>query len=73
MKAQIRIVLSIVISAVLLGLVVSFCLQQWMPQNPWGWVAWGAMALCGVYAIFRIASLSKMLELSIKEAKEKKE
>lgn len=61
MKEQIRIVISIVISAVLLGLVVVFCINTWMPADTMGWLLFGAMALCGVFAIHRIANLAKAL------------
>lgn len=62
MKEKVRVIISIVISAVLLGLVVTFCIREWMPTDTSEWVRWGAMALCGAYAIYRIASLAKLLE-----------
>lgn len=67
MKAQLRVLISIVISAVLLGLVVVYCIKSWMPAEPMGWALWGAMALCGVLAIHRIANLAKKLKIGDEE------
>ena len=61
MKEKIRIVISIVISAVLLGLVVAYCIRTWMPTELLDWALWGVMASIGIYAIYRIANLAKML------------
>ncbi len=60
-KTTIRIVTSIVISAVLLGLIVSYCIRTWMPSEALGWILWGAMVCIGIYSIFRIANLAKLL------------
>lgn len=49
------------ISAVLLGLVVSYCVAGWMPADSIDWILWGAMVLVGFFAVFRIANLAKML------------
>lgn len=61
MKENIRIWISIVISAVLLGMVVSYCAAGWMPADSIDWILWGAMVLVGFFAVFRIANLAKML------------
>ena len=55
-------ILSIVISAVLLGMVVSCCVRIWMPTETFDWVMFCLMVLCGFFAVFRIASLAKQLE-----------
>ena len=54
-------VISIVISAVLLGLVVVYCINAWMPTEPIAWILWSAMVVCGIVTILRIASLAKLL------------
>ena len=61
MRQDIRLIVSIVISAVLLGLVVVYCINSWMPTEPLAWIIWGVMAICGVTAIYRIANLAKAL------------
>lgn len=60
-KQKLRVYISIVISAVLVGLTVSYCIKAWMPADAMGWIAWGAMAVAGVIAVLRIAMLAKML------------
>uniref|UniRef100_UPI004055DE84 hypothetical protein n=1 Tax=Alistipes sp. TaxID=1872444 RepID=UPI004055DE84 len=61
MAGKARVVISIVISAVLLGLVVSYCVREWMPTETIGWAKWGVMVLIAIYAIYRIATLAKAL------------
>lgn len=61
MKEKIRVVISIVISAILLGLVVAYCIRTWMPAELLDWALWVVMAGMGIYAIYRIANLAKML------------
>ena len=61
MRQDIRLIISIVISAVLLGLVVVYCTNAWMPTEPNAWILWGASVVVGVVAILRIASLAKLL------------
>lgn len=61
MRQDIRLIVSIVISAVLLGLVVVYCINAWMPTEPLAWIIWGAVAICGVTAVYRIANLAKAL------------
>lgn len=58
---MLRVVVSIVISAVLLGLVVVYCINAWMPTEPNVWILWGASVAVGIVAILRIASLAKLL------------
>lgn len=58
---MLRVVVSIVISAVLLGLVVVYCINAWMPTEPNAWILWGASVAVGIVAILRIASLAKLL------------
>lgn len=59
MSNKVRITISIVISAVLLGMVVSYLIRTWMPAEPFDWVMFAAMALIGIYAIYRIATLAQ--------------
>ena len=61
MRQDIRLIISIVISAVLLGLVVVYCINAWMPTEPNAWILWGASVAVGIVAIIRIASLAKLL------------
>ena len=61
MRQDIRLIISIVISAVLLGLVVVYCINAWMPTEPNAWILWGASVAVGIVAILRIASLAKLL------------
>ena len=61
MRQDIRLIISIVISAVLLGLVVVYCVNAWMPTEPNDWILWGASVAVGIVAILRIASLAKLL------------
>lgn len=67
MGGRVRVIISIVISAVLLGMVVSYFIRTWMPAEALDWVMWVAMALVGVFAIYRIANLAKMLGNKDKE------
>lgn len=67
MTQRIRVVVSIVISAVLLGLVVVYCINWWMPAGALDWIIWGAMAVAGILAISRISSLARMLGNKDKE------
>ena len=61
MRQDIRLIISIVISAVLLGLVVVYCINAWIPTEPNAWILWGASVAVGIVTILRIASLAKLL------------
>ena len=61
MTQQIRAFISIIISAVTLGLVTTYCIKWWMPTEVLDWIIWGAMVAVGITAIYRIANLAKML------------
>ena len=61
MRQDIRLIISIVISAVLLGLVVVYCINASMSTEPNAWILWGASVAVGIVAILRIASLAKLL------------
>ena len=61
MSGKTRVIISIVISAVLLGMVVSYLIRAQMPSEPNEWILWGASVAVGVVAILRIASLAKLL------------
>lgn len=62
MRQEVRVIISIVISAVLLYLVVAYCVKHWMPTDAVGWILWVASVALGFTATFRIANLSKDLE-----------
>ncbi len=59
---MLRVVVSIVISAVLLGLLVSYCVAEWMPEDALGWIVWGAAVVMSFTAVARIAALAKGLK-----------
>ena len=61
MIQRIRAFISIIISAVMLGLVVTYCIEWWMPTEVLDWIIWCAMVAVGITAIYRIANLAKML------------
>ena len=71
MRQDIRLIISIVISAVLLGLVVEYCVNAWMPTEPNAWILWGAMVVCGILSIYRISNLAKALGMLKNDNKEK--
>ena len=61
MTQRIRAFISIIISAVTLGLVITYCIKWWMPTEVLDWIIWSAMVVVGITAIYRIANLAKML------------
>lgn len=61
MTQRIRAFISIIISAVTLGLVITYCIKWWMPTEVLDWIIWCAMVAVGITAIYRIANLAKML------------
>ena len=61
MTQQIRAFISIIISAVTLGLVITYCIKWWMPTEVLDWIIWCAMVAVGITAIYRIVNLDKML------------
>ena len=67
MTQRIRVIVSIVISAVMLGLVVVYCIKWWMPTDVLDWIIWGVMAVAGISAIYRISNLAKILGNKDKE------
>ncbi|MBE6176735.1 MAG: hypothetical protein E7146_07055 [Rikenellaceae bacterium] len=67
MGSNARVIVSIVISGVLIGLVVSYCIRTCMPSETIDWVMWIAMAAFGISAVLRIALLSKQLNSNKEE------
>ncbi len=61
MTQLIRAFISIIISAVMLGLVITYCIEWWMPTEVLDWIIWCAMVAVGITAIYRIVNLDKML------------
>ena len=57
-KDILRLWISVVLSAVILGLAVTYLMQTWMPADTLGWVIWGVVALIAVRSVFRIATLA---------------
>ena len=57
-KEILRLWLSVVLSAVILGLAVTYLMQTWMPADTLHWVIWGVVALIAVRSVFRIATLA---------------
>lgn len=45
-------------SAVILGLAVTYLMQTWMPADTLGWVVWVVVALIVARSVFRIATLA---------------
>lgn len=67
MSGKTRVIISIVISAVLLGMVVSYLIRAQIPSEAIDWVMWIAMVVFGISAILRIALLAKSLKSSEEE------
>jgi Na+/melibiose symporter-like transporter len=61
MTQRIRAFISIIISAVTLGLVITYCIKWWMPTEVLDWIIWVVMAVAGISAIYRISNLAKIL------------
>ena len=57
-KDILRLWISVVLSAVILGLAVTYLMQTWMPEDTLGWVIWGVVALIALRSVFRIATLA---------------
>lgn len=67
MSGKTRVIISIVISAVLLGMVVSYLIRAQIPSEAIDWVLWCAMVVFGFSAILRIALLAKSLKSNEEE------
>mgnify|MGYP003302178447 CR=1 FL=1 len=67
MQNTIRTVVSIVISAVLLGVAVVYCTNLWKPVDSAAWLQFGLGVALAAVAIARIALLAKMLGKNSKE------
>ena len=64
-KTQLKNWFGVVITAVVLGLAVTYMINTWQPQDVTHWVLWVVAALISLRSVFRIASLSK--EINKKE------
>ena len=51
--------LSVILSAVVLGLSVSYILKMWMPVEVADWILMGVAALIAIRSVVRIAQLAK--------------
>ncbi len=51
--------LSVILSAVVLGLSVSYILQMWMPVEVADWILMVVVALIAIRSVVRIAQLAK--------------
>ena len=50
-----------ILSAVVLGLSVTFLMRLWMPQDVAHWLLWGVGVLIAIRSIVRIAELAKQI------------
>ena len=58
-KDNMKIWLSVVLSAVILGLSVTYFMHATLPQSAVDWVLWVLVALVAIRSIMRIAVLAK--------------
>lgn len=64
-KTQLKNWFGVVVTAVVLGLAVTYMIKTWQPQDATHWALWVVAALISLRSVFRIASLSK--EINKKE------
>lgn len=60
-KTQFKNWVGVVISAVVLGLAVTFLMKAWQPQDTLDWVLWVVGLLIAFRSVFRIATLAKVI------------
>ena len=65
-----RLVISIVLSAVVLGLAAVRCISMGMPTCTKEWLWFGMFVVVGVVALLRLISLATMLDRAKKENKQ---
>ena len=64
-KTQLKNWFGVVVTAVVLGLAVTYMIKTWQPQDVTHWALWVVAVLISLRSVFRIASLSK--EINKKE------
>ena len=60
-KAQLKNWMGVVLSAVVLGLAVSFLMMAWRPADALHWLFWVVGVLIAIRSIVRIAELTKQI------------
>lgn len=58
-KTQLKNWMGVILSAVVLGLSVTFLMRLWQPQDVAHWILWGVGILIAIRSIMRIAELAK--------------
>lgn len=67
-KSKLKNWAGVVLSAVVLGLAVTYLIRTWQPQDAVRWALWAVSALIAIRSVLRIASLAKII--STKEQSE---
>ena len=60
-KAQLKNWMGVVISAVVLGLAVTFLMKAWKPMDARHWILWVMGLLIAIRSVMRIAVLTKAI------------
>ena len=60
-KTQLKNWMGVVLSAVVLGLSVTFLMRLWRPQDAAHWILWSVGLLIAIRSIGRIAELAKQI------------
>ena len=66
-KAQLKNWMGVVISAVVLGLAVTFLMKAWKPVDASHWILWVLGVLITIRSVMRIAELSKKINAKKEE------
>ena len=66
-KAQLKNWMGVVISAVVLGLAVTFLMKAWKPVDASHWILWVVGVLIAIRSIMRIAELAKKINAKKEE------
>lgn len=60
-KIQLKNWMGVILSAVVLGLSVTFLMRLWRPQDAAHWILWSVGLLIAIRSIGRIAELAKQI------------
>jgi hypothetical protein len=66
-KTQLKNWMGVILSAVVLGLSVTFLMRLWRPQDAAHWILWSVGLLIAIRSIGRIAELAKHISSADKE------
>ena len=66
-NAQLKNWMGVVISAVVLGLAVTFLMKAWKPVDASHWILWVLGVLIAIRSVMRIAELSKKINAKKEE------